>query len=471
MGAVFRHRCCSWAATLALACAGLFCTTVVDDAAAADAIESATLKNGMELVVIPNHRAPMVSHMIWYRVGGADDLPGKSGLAHYNEHMMFLGTPALKKGEYSRRIARHGGNHNAFTNKDYTAYYANIAREHLPMVMEMEADRMRHLAPPPEEFRREREVIIEERRMRMDNKPESLLSEQMDAALFLNHPYRLSTIGWKHEMETLSQDDVMAFHRRFYHPANAVLVVAGDITLKELQPLTEKYYGSIPAGTKNPRAWSKEPPHRASARLQMRHPNVREPLLMRRYLMSGLVDGDTSRAPALYVWAQWLGGSKTSRFYQALVREKKLATAVSVDYDGLCLGPARLNITARPAAGVTLDTLEREIDALLEQARNAPPSEDELRRAKLAQKASIVFTADGLQGMANLVGEFRMAGLPADFAQHWPETIDTVTAAQVLEAGRKELDITRSVTAWLLPEAQAPAAAKAAVGTETSHAP
>jgi zinc protease len=207
----------------------------------APAVESFTLKNGMQVVLIVSHRVPAVTHMLWYRVGAGDDFPGRSGLALYNEHMMFQGTTTMAGGEFARTVARHGGRSNAFTGHDYTAYYVSIAKEYLPEIMQMEADRMLHLLPTPENFLKEREVIIEERRMSIENKPDALLSEEMQAALFRNHPYHTPNIGWMHEMQALTREDVLAFHTQFYHPCNVVLVVAGDITRAELEPMAEKY--------------------------------------------------------------------------------------------------------------------------------------------------------------------------------------------------------------------------------------
>jgi zinc protease len=365
----------------ALFCLGMFVSPLY--AAAPVIIESFTLANGMQVVLAENHRVPVVTHMIWYRVGGADDYPGRSGLAHYNEHMMFQGTEQTKGGEFSHTVISHGGHENAFTSRDYTAYYVSIAKEHLPLVMAMEADRMLHLAPTPENFAKERQVIIEERRMTIENQPEALLAEEMQALLYRNHPYHTPLIGWMHEMEALSREDVLAFHRQFYHPANAVLVVAGDITRKELQVLAEQYYGTLPAGEKYIRHWQSEPPQRGPRHTEMRHMNVNEPEFMRYYTAPSVNTEDKSLAIPAYVLAQVLGGGTTSRFYQSLVVKQKIATNVSVDYSGIGVGPGQLEISATPASGVTLPMLEAAIDREINAIRKESMPEEAVARAKI----------------------------------------------------------------------------------------
>ncbi len=238
------------------------------------------LANGLEVIVIPNHRIPAVSQMIWYRIGAGDDPLGKSGLAHYHEHMMFEGTAKFKAGEYSDIIARHGGQQNAFTGADATSYFVNIAKEQLPLVMEMEADRMRGLTPTDEGAQKEKQVIIEERRQRIENSPEALLSEQMNAALFRNHPYHWPVIGWMHEMEGLTKEDVLQFHRTWYHPNNAILIISGDVTAAEVRPLAQKYYGGLPNVPVPPRRWNKEPPQNNARRVTLHHKNVKQPELV-----------------------------------------------------------------------------------------------------------------------------------------------------------------------------------------------
>ena len=415
-----------------------------------DAVQTFTLKNGMQVVLLENHRVPALTHMMWYRVGGADDYEGRSGLAHYNEHMMFQGTEKVKGGEFSHIISSHGGHENAFTSRDYTAYYVSIAKENLAMIMGLEADRMLHLAPSPENFAKERQVIIEERRMTIENQPEALLAEEMQAALYRNHPYHTPLIGWMHEMEALSREDVLAFHHQFYHPANAVLVVSGDITRKELQTLAEKYYGSLPAGEKYVRHWRSEPPQRGARHVEMRHENVNQPEFVRYYAAPSVNTDDKSQVIPLYVLAQILGGGTTSKLYQSLVVEQKIATSVTADYNGIEVGPGQLEIDAVPAEHVTLPQLEAAIDQALDSARKEVGPEEVLTRAKTLLKADIIYARDGNENIARILGAVVMTGLPADYFNQWPKLIDSVSAADVQKA-MAAFDGRASVTGYLLP--------------------
>ncbi len=419
--------------------------------AAAQTIEHFTLSNGMEVVVTQNHRVPAVSHMVWYRVGAADDPPGKSGLAHFHEHVMFLGTPRYSRGQYSDIIARHGGEQNAFTGYDATSYFVNIAKEHLPLVMELEADRMRGLAPSDEAIAKERQVILEERRMRIENNPDALLSEQVSAMLFRNHPYQIPVIGWMHEMEGLSKQDVLDFHARYYHPNNAILIVSGDITASELKPLAEKYYGALKRKEIPQRRWQSEPPQIAARRISMTHPNVSQPIWSRTYSAASLADGNKEQALPLFLLSQLLGGGKTSRLYQALVVEQKLASSISTSYSGFTLGPAQFEITAVPEKNVTLEALEQAIDGEIQRLENGISS-DELARAKTLYKADSIYAREGLSSMARIMGWIRILGLPADYFSQWPALIDKVDQAEVLQAARDTLREQQSVTAILLPE-------------------
>ena len=283
-----------------------------------------TLKNGMAVVVIPNHRVPVVTHMVWYKVGSADEPPGKSGTAHFLEHLMFKGTRKLASGEFSRILARNGGRENAFTSQDYTGYFQSISVDRLEMVMEMEADRMTNLVFDAKKVEPERQVIFEERRNRTGNNPSALLAEYVNATLFLNHPYRRPIIGWEHEVRGLTIADLMSFYRRWYVPNNAILVVAGDITAEKLRPLAEKTYGRIPAAPALTRARPGEPPHRTARRVTLKDPRVRQPSWSRTFLAPSYTEGATENAYALQVLAEILGGA-TGPLYRSLVVEQKLA--------------------------------------------------------------------------------------------------------------------------------------------------
>lgn len=419
-------------------------------------VETFTLENGMQAVVIPNHRVPAVSHMVWFRIGSADEAPGVSGLAHYLEHMMFKGTDKLKVGEYSQTVSKHGGDHNAFTSYDYTGYYVNIAKEHLPLVMELEADRMVNLRVDDEEFLKEREVIIEERSMRTDNQPSALLREQMMAALYLNHPYHTPVIGWRHEMAVLTREQVFDMYRRYYHPNNAVLVVAGDITAEELKPLAEKYYGALKKGEDMPRNWTAEPPTVSARRVILRDTKVMQPDFTRYYLAPSFVNGKTELAIPLTLLSQVLGGSETSRLYQELVVKRKLATNAGAYYNGIDRGPSVFAISATPAEGVELADLEEAVDEVLREIKREGVTPEELARAKVQSKAEVVYARDGLQSLAYIIGQLYMIGLDESYFNQWPENIEAVPAEEVRKVARWLLKPERSVTGWLLPQEAEP---------------
>ena len=313
--------------------------------------ETFTLKNGMQVVVVPNHRVPVVSHMVWYKIGSGDEIPGKTGLAHMVEHMMFKGTKTLPAGEFSRIVVRNGGKENAFTTADYTTFFQNVARDKLPLMMKLEADRMANLALRDQDFQPERQVVLEERRMRIDNNPAARLDEQMRAALFLNSRYHHPVIGWRSEIEHYVLSDVVAFHQHWYMPNNAILVVSGDITAKELRPLAEKYYGVIPPRPVPPRVETEEPEPVAGRTLELRDPDVRQPSWSRFYLAPSHQKGDIAQVYPLEVLSEILGDGLTSRLYKTLVVDRKLAAEASASYNSTAVGLTAFTVEASPRPG------------------------------------------------------------------------------------------------------------------------
>ncbi len=419
-------------------------------------IQTFHLANGMEVIVISNHRVPAVSHMVWYKVGAADDPPGKSGLTHFHEHVMFLGSRGYKAGDYAATISRHGGDQNAFTSPDATSYYINIAKDKLAMAMAMEADRMRGLTPTDKDVIKEREVILEERRVRVENNPAALLNEQVNAALFRHHPYQRPIIGWMHEMAGLTKEDVLAFHKTWHYPNNAILIISGDVTAAEVRPLAEKYYGALPRGEVPPRQWKQEPPHNAARRVTLRHTNVRQPVWSRTYAVSSLGNSGADKAMPLFLLSQLLGEGKNSRLYKSLVVEQKLATGVESSYNGFALGPAQFDIHVVPEKGIELGTIEAAVDKELTRIAENGFTNDEMTRARTLLKAEALYARDSLTSMARIMGWIRMAGLETDYYTRWPELIEETTARQVTEAAREALRMERSVTAFLLPQEDAP---------------
>lgn len=413
-------------------------------------IQTGHLSNGMEVVVIPNHRVPAISHTIWLRVGAADDPLGKSGLAHYLEHLMFKGTPTVPSGEFSRTIERLGGNLNAFTSQDFTGYYVDIAKEHLETVMKLEADRFQHLSVPLSEYQKEREVIIEERRSRIDNSPAARLNEQANAVQFQHHPYRIPIIGWMHEMQALELSDAEAFYKEYYHPGNMVLVIAGDVNFDEVMPLAEHYYGSIPAHEPYHRHWVQEPEHYTSPLVVLRDEKVQQPRWSREYLAPTISYGETKDAMPLMLFSQWFGSGKTSLLYQELVVQQQLATGANVSYNLLGVGPSTLNISVTPAADVTMQQIEEAVDALIAKTLASPISASDLTRVKTLMKADVIYARDGLSSIAQFVGMLRMTGQDASLFNKWTSMIEAVDAPTIQNAARDVLSAPY-VTSELLP--------------------
>jgi len=416
--------------------------------------ETFTLDNGMRVVVVPNHRVPVVTHMVWYRVGAMDEEPGLSGIAHLLEHLMFKGTKTRQSGEFSRLVARNGGRENAFTSWDYTGYFQTVAKDRLALVMELEADRMRNLVVNAAQVEPERLVVLEERRQRVDNRPQSILGEHINAALYLNHPYKRPIIGWEHEIRGLTPDDISAFYRRWYAPNNAILVVAGDVTADDVRPLAEKFYGVIPAETLPARANATEPPQRAARRIALRDARVRQPSINRSYLAPSYMSGETEHAYALQVLAEALGGTATTRLYRRLVVEQGIAVSAGAWYGPMARGPSRFVVYASPKPGVPMATLEEAVDAILDEVVEDGLTQDEIDRAAARMRASAVYARDSLRTGARVLGEALVVGLSVDDVESCPERISAVTADGVLAAARHVFDPNRSVTAELLGETE-----------------
>lgn len=413
--------------------------------------ETFTLANGMQVVVVPNHRIPVVVHMVWYKVGAADEPDGRSGIAHFLEHLMFKGTPAYPDGAFSQIVARNGGRENAFTTSDYTAYYQTVAKDRLELVMRMEADRMTHLILNKEQIEPERQVVLEERRMRTDSNPGALLDEYVDASLFLNYPYRRPVIGWAQEVRSLKVDDILAFYRNWYEPNNAILVVAGDITAAELKPLAEKYYGAIPRGPDIQRLRPPEPPQRAPRRVVFKDERVREPAWSRVYMAPSHFFGDTKQVYALQVLADVLGGGASSLFYRNLVIDGKKAISAGVSYNAQAVGPARFGLYANPRPEVTMAETETAVDALLADVKKNGIDAADVERAKDRIIAGAVYARDSLRAGAQVLGAALAIGLTVKDVEDWPDRIRAVTPAEVDAALHSVLDLGQSVTSELLP--------------------
>jgi zinc protease len=441
-------------------------------ASASPRVSEFKLANGLTLVVVPDNRAPVVTHMVWIRAGAADELPGVSGIAHFLEHLMFKSTEKLANGEFSSIVTRLGGQQNAFTSSDYTAYYQRVAKDRLKTMMEMEADRMMNLRLDPKEVDTERQVIIEERRLRVENVPSSILGEQMSAALYQNHPYRIPIIGWMHEMAKLSREDALAFYKRFYAPNNAIVVVTGDVEPDEVKALAEATYGKLPA---NPhitkRVRPQEPEQRAPRRVELKDPRAGNASIRRYYLAPTLLKSGPQEAEALYLLMKIAGGGGTSRLYQSLVVQEKIASGAGGWYSGLNLDSGTIGVYATAAEGVGLDKVEQSIDRVLKDLRENGVTQAELDRAKRQFLAEFVYESDSQEQLARRYGSGLALGLTVEEIDRWPETIAKVTLDDVKRA-TKHLDVRHSVTGTLVPVSAEPenvAAPKS--GTVSAGAP
>lgn len=416
-------------------------------------ITSYKLNNGLELVIIPDHRAPVVTHMIWYKVGAADEVAGKSGLAHFLEHLMFKGTAKHPAGEFSKVVTRIGGQENAFTSNDYTGYFQRVPSNELKTVMQFEADRMTGLQLTDEVVLPERDVILEERNQRTDNNPRARLSEQMDAALFLNHPYGKPVIGWRHEMEGLTRDDAIAFYQRFYGPNNAIVVIAGDVEANEAKKLADDTYGNIAIrsaiATRNR---PQEPPAAAARTLTLADARVEMPSLSRNYLVPSAHSGTPAEAAALEVLSSILGGGSNSRLYRALVVDKSVATSAGAYYDSSAYDMSKFGVYGSPREGVTLPQVETAIDAVIAEVIDKGVTAEELERVKTRLIADTVYAQDSQATMARWYGSALSTGGTVEDVQRWPDRIRAVTPQEVQGVARKWLDKRRSVTGYLIKD-------------------
>jgi len=411
-----------------------------------------TLANGLQVVVVENHRAPVVYHMVWYRIGAADEQPGESGLAHFLEHLMFKGTKTVKPQEFSKIVAANGGEDNAFTTADYTAYFQAIAKDKLELVMKLEADRMQNLVLTDKEVLPEREVVREERRMRTDNRPSAVLNEQANAAFYLNHPYGRPVIGWMFEIEALTTEKALAFYHRYYMPNNAVVVVAGDVTADEVKAIAQRTYGAVPGGTVPPRVRPQEPPHSAAMRMAMSSDRVREPSWSRSYLAPSYRLDPGKHAYALEVLAEVLGGGATSRLYRDLVVDKGIANSAGAGYDPGEYDMSEFSFYGNPREGNTVEALEAAIDDEIKILLDKGVTAEEVARAKKSLKSSAIYARDSLRTAPNRIGRALMTGQTIEDVESWPDRIEAVTVDQVNAAAKAVLDITHTMTTTLLPE-------------------
>ena len=415
-------------------------------------VVSFTLDNGLEVVVIPDRRAPIVTHMVWYKVGSADEAPGKSGIAHFLEHLMFKGTERHPAGEMDRVIAEIGGYTNAFTTKDVTAYHQTVPPDFLDEMMDFEADRMRGLILSEYVIGAERDVVLEERRQRVEVSPQALLSEETAATLYQNHPYRIPTIGWLHEMEQLNRADAVAFYDRYYAPNNAVLVVAGDVEPEDVRKLAENTYGKVPRGPDlPPRTRPSEPEYDTARTVTLRDPRVGVPSFAEGWVTPSYRVAEPGEAEALDLLSEILGGGSRSRFYQEIVVKAGIASGVGASYDGGAYDPSSFTMFGVPQGEHTLEEVERAVDAQVQRLIEDGVTPAELDAAKMRYIRSLIFARDEQASMANIYGSRLANGSTIDDIAEWPDRIRAVTPEQVQAVAAKYLDPGRSVTGYLLP--------------------
>lgn len=416
-------------------------------------ITTFTLDNGMDVVVLEDHRAPVVVQMVWYRVGAADEPPGKSGIAHFLEHLLFKGTDDLDAGEFSATVSRNGGSDNAFTSWDYTAYFQRVAADRLDLMMKMEADRMRDLQMTEADVVTERDVVLEERNQRTDSDPGALFREQLNAAQYLNHPYGIPIIGWRHEIEQLNRDDAFAFYQRYYAPNNAILIVAGDVDPAEVLAMAKQYYGPItPTADLPQRARPIEPPQLSERRLSYSDPRVAQPYVSRSYLAPERNAGDQKEAANLTMLAELLGGNgATSVLGKKLQFETQQAVYASAFYQGMSLDYATFGLVMVPSPGLTLQQAEDAMDQAVAEFLDEGVDPEQFARVKMRLRAGRIYGEDNIGSLARRYGTGLTTGLTIEDIQAWPDILQSVTEQDVMDAARAVFDKSNAVTGWISP--------------------
>ncbi len=407
----------------------------------------------MQVVVVPDHRAPVVTQMLWYRVGAVDDPPGLGGMAHFFEHMMFRGTPTVPGDQFAQTVARNGGQNNAFTTHDYTAFYEQIAKDRLKLVMQLDADRMANLDLSDSNVHTERDVVLEERRMRVDNDPQSLMREQMEAALQLSHPYGRPVIGWSEEVHRIGRTEAQDFYQHHYAPNNVILVVAGDVTPTEVKAAAEEVYGKVAARPTALRAEFAQPPRLGETRMTIARDDVKVPLFLRIYRVPSYTEAKPGEGEALETLAQLMGGDATSALYRELVVKRKLASDAGASYTGYARDSGEFDVYAVPRPGVRMDVLEHNIDQVMEGFNSAHPKTADLERAKTQLVADSIYRRDSQFSMASAYGQALVIGLTADDVTEWPDRIRAVTGDAVQRAATTDIIKREAVTGYLVPGA------------------
>nr|WP_244504561.1 pitrilysin family protein [Jannaschia faecimaris] len=454
------------AATLPLVLASQAPAQAIDDT-----VTTFTLPNGMDAIVIEDHRAPVVVHMVWYNVGSADEPAGKSGIAHFLEHLMFKGTDELAPGEFSQTVSAQGGSDNAFTSNDYTGYFQRVAADRLELMMKMEADRMRDLVLDDEDMLTERDVVLEERAQRTDSNPGALFGEMRNATQYMNHPYGVPIIGWKHEAEKLTLQDALDFYRTYYAPNNATLIVAGDVDPAEVESLALKHYGPVePTPGLTERARPSEPPQLAARRLTFEDERVSNPYVMRTYLAPERDAGNQTDAAALTVLAEILGGSSaTSMLGRTLEQEEGVALYTAAFYSGTRYDDTQFSVLVMPTPDRTLEQAEADMDRIIARIIEDGINPAQLDRVRTQLQAATIYERDSLQGRAREFGTAVTSGLTVQDVLDWPDILAAVTEDDIVAAAKQVFDMKKSVTGYLTKPASEDAVVTPAAVTEADQ--
>ena len=408
------------------------------------------LKNGLQVIVIENSRAPVVSQMIWYNVGSIDEKFGKSGLAHFLEHLMFKGTKKYPSGYYSKYISKNGGTENAFTSFDYTAYYQIVPTEHLEKIVELEADRMTNLTLTDEQVETEKKVILEERYQRIDSKPSAILDESIRKSLFPNHTYGTPIIGWEHEIKALTIDDVRKFYNDYYNPKNAILIFSGDVSLKKAKEYSEKYFGKIKV--KNQininRIKLNDPVLRTNIRINYDDENVKQKIWKRSFKTSSYKES-IKNGIALDLGLKILTGGSTSILYRELVEKKKLVSSIGGYYQGMSRDKATVNFYAIPNENVEISNLEKQIYEIMKKSVVNGITEDRFALQKKKYEYESIYLRDSIFQPAQIVGEALSIGIALEEIENWDEFLNEITIDDVKNELKKFIKNNNYVTGLL----------------------
>jgi len=409
-----------------------------------------TLDNRLEIIVLENNRVPAVAHSIWYKVGSADEPNGKSGIAHFLEHLMFKGTDKLKPGEFSQIVSINGGKENAFTSKNYTGYFQLIHKSKLELVMSLEADRMKNIKLTEDEFKNEKKVVLEERYSRVDNNPSALLSEQINAALYMNHPYRKPIIGWEHEIKNLNLDDVLKFYKKYYAPNNAIIVICGDINLDEVVKLAKKYFGKIKPSKIEKRIWTNEPTQHAPRKVTLKSKDTAIPIFKRHYLVPTYTKSK-KESLTLEVFSEIFGNPSTGILFEEFVKNKKLAISASAFYYPDGFGDTSFTISIIPKKNVSLEEIELHLNEYLDQIRKLVFNKEELEKVKKRLVNNTIFAQDSLYMGMRIFGSSLTTGYSLKEITAWPKDISKISTNDLQNFVPNIFNSNKSVTGYLLP--------------------